>query len=143
VVAVTVFFAATRTGLALRALSDDPGAAMVVGIDVRRHLSIAWGLGGGLAVVAGTLWTLVSGGGFSVVLMGLRVFPVVILGGLDSVPGTILAAVLVGVLESLAAGYADPWLGAGFSSISSYVVLLGVLLVRPHGLLGRVAIERI
>ena len=93
--------------------------------------------------LAGTLWSVASGGGFGLVLLGLKVFPIVVVGGLDSIPGTIVSAVAMGVLESLTVGYLDPILGSGFSTVVSYVVLLAVLLVRPYGLLGRPTVERI
>jgi branched-chain amino acid transport system permease protein len=141
--AVTWFFRTTRTGLALRAMADDQQTALAVGIDVHRHLGLAWAMAGGLAAVAGTLWSVASGGGFGLVLLGLKVFPIVVVGGLDSIPGTIISAVGMGVLESLTVGYLDPILGAGFSTVVSYIVLLAVLLIRPYGLLGRPAIERI
>ena len=108
-----------------------------------RHLGLTWAMSGGLAALAGTLWSVASGGGFSLVLLGLKVFPIVVVGGLDSIPGTIISAVAMGVLESLTVGYLDPMLGTGFSTVVSYVVLLAVLLIRPYGLLGRPAIERI
>jgi branched-chain amino acid transport system permease protein len=140
---VTWFFRATRTGVALRAMADDQQTALAVGIDVHRHLGLTWAMAGGLAAVAGTLWSVASGGGFSLVLLGLKVFPIVVVGGLDSIPGTIVSAVAMGVLESLTVGYLDPVVGAGFSTVVSYVVLLAVLLIRPYGLFGRPAIERI
>jgi branched-chain amino acid transport system permease protein len=140
---VTWFFRSTRTGLALRAMADDQQTALAVGIDVHRHLGLTWAMAGGLAAVAGTLWSVASGGGFSLVLLGLKVFPIVVVGGLDSIPGTIVSAVAMGVLESLTVGYLDPVVGAGFSTVVSYVVLLAVLLIRPYGLFGRPAIERI
>jgi len=143
IAAVAAFFQRSRTGVALRAIADDQYVAMTVGIDVQRHFAITWALMGGLSVLAGTLWTVVSGGGFGVVLLGLKVFPIVILGGLDSIPGTIVGAITIGVLESLAAGYLDPLVGGGFSSVASYLVLLAVLFVRPYGLLGRPHVERV
>jgi len=143
IAAVSWLFRRTRTGVALRALADDQQVAMTVGIDVDRHLAITWALAGLLAVVAGVLWSFIGGGGLSLVLVGLRVFPIVVIGGLDSIPGTIVGAVLVGVLESLAAGYVDPVLGAGFSSVVPYALLLAVLFVRPHGLFGRPEIQRV
>jgi branched-chain amino acid transport system permease protein len=127
----------SRTGLALRAIADDQQAAMSAGIDLHRHLAITWALTGVVSVAAGTLWTLAAGGGLGVVLVGLKVFPIVIVGGLDSIAGTMVGALLLGVLESLAAGYLDPLLGGGFSNIASYLVLLAVLFVRPYGLFGR------
>ena len=134
---IGAFFRWTRTGLALRALADDQEVALAMGIDVRRHLAIAWAMVGVLAVVGGTLWTLVVGVGFGLVLLGLKVFPIVVIGGLDSLGGSIVGAVAIGVLESLTAGYVDPVLGAGFGSIAPYVLLLGVLFVRPYGIFGR------
>jgi branched-chain amino acid transport system permease protein len=136
-------FHGSRTGVALRAIADDQQAAMSAGIDLERHFAITWALMGVLAVLGGTLWTVVAGGGFGVVLVGLKVFPIVIIGGLDSIPGTIVGALLVGVLESLAAGYIDPVLGGGFSTITSYLALLAALLVRPYGLFGRADVRRV
>jgi branched-chain amino acid transport system permease protein len=98
---------------------------------------MTWGLVGVLSVIAGTLWTFVAGSGFGLALVGLKVFPIVILGGLDSLVGTIVAAVVVSVLEALAAGYLDAHLGSGFGGIAPYFVLIAVLVIRPHGLFGR------
>jgi branched-chain amino acid transport system permease protein len=119
-----------------------------VGVLLRRSrtgivLRITWALVGVISVVAGALWAIVAGGGFGMALVGLKVFPIVIIGGLDSIAGTIVGAMLVGVLESLAAGYVDPVVGGGFSTIASYLVLLAVLLVRPHGLFGRADARRV
>jgi branched-chain amino acid transport system permease protein len=133
----------SRTGVALRAIADDQQAAMSAGIDLHRHFAITWALAGVVSVLAGTLWTIVAGGGLGIVLVGLRVFPIVIVGGLDSIAGAIVGALIVGVLESLAAGYVDPLLGGGFSLIASYVVLLAVLFVRPYGLFGRPDVRRV
>ena len=143
VLAVSWFFRASRTGLALRAIASNPQVAMGVGIDIHRHFAIAWALAGVLSVLGGTLWTLASGGGFGLQLLGLKVFPIVILGGLDSIPGTIIGALCVGVLESVAAGYIDPVVGSAFSQVAAYLVLLAVLLVRPYGLFGRPDIDRV
>jgi branched-chain amino acid transport system permease protein len=143
IAAVTWFFRGSRTGVALRAIADDQQAALTVGIDVERHFVLSWTLMGALSVLAGTLWTVVIGGGFGVVLLGLKVFPIVILGGLDSIPGTVVAAIVIGVLESLAAGYVDPLVGGGFSSVAAYLVLIAVLFVRPYGLLGRPDVARV
>jgi branched-chain amino acid transport system permease protein len=75
--------------------------------------------------------------------MGLKVFPIVVIGGLDSIPGTIVAAIGIGVLESLAVGYLDPLVGGGLSNVASYVALLAALFVRPYGLFGRPEISRV
>jgi len=143
ILAVAWFFQRSRTGVALRAVAADPQVALAAGIDVQRHFAIAWGLLGVLSVVGGALWTFASGGGFGMALVGFKVFPIVIIGGLDSIPGTIVGAILIGVLESLAAGYLDPVVGGGFSSIASYLVLIAMLFVRPRGLFGREGVERV
>jgi branched-chain amino acid transport system permease protein len=136
---VAWFHHRSRTGVALRAIADDRAAAMASGIDVRRYVALTWVAMGVICVAAGTLWTFVSGGGFSVALVGLKVFPIVIIGGLDSVSGTIVGAMFVGVLESLAAGYLDP----GFGPVAAWLVLLLVLMLRPHGLFGAARVERV
>jgi branched-chain amino acid transport system permease protein len=98
---------------------------------------------GVVSVLAGTLWSIASGGGFGLELVGLKVFPIVIVGGLDSIAGTIVGGFAIGVLESLAAGYVDPIVGGGFSRVVSYVVLVAALVVRPYGLFGRPEVERV
>jgi branched-chain amino acid transport system permease protein len=143
IAAVSAFFRFTRAGLALRAIADDQQVAMAMGIDVSRHLAITWALVGVISVLAGVLWTLTAGGGLGVAILGLKVFPILVIGGLDSAPGVLVGAMLIGVLESLAAGYLDPRLGAGFSGVAPYLLLLVVLLVRPHGMFGRPRIERV
>ena len=133
----------SRTGIALRAIADDQQGAMAAGIDLQRYFGITWALVGVISVAAGTLWTIVGGGGFGMALVGLKVFPIVIIGGLDSIAGAIVGAVLIGVLESLAAGYLDPVVGGGFSTIASYLALLAMLFVRPYGLFGRSDARRV
>ncbi len=136
---VAWFHHRSRTGVALRAIAEDRTAAMASGIDVRRYVALTWVAMGVICVAAGVLWTFVSGGGFSVALVGLKVFPIVIIGGLDSIPGTIVGAMIVGVLESLAAGYLDP----GFAPVAAWLVLLMVLILRPQGLFGTRRVERV
>lgn len=140
---IASFYRFSRTGIALRAIADDPQAAMSAGIDVDRHLLMVWGLTGVVAVVAGVLWTSVTGGGFGVALIGLKVFPIVILGGLNSIGGTIVAAIAIGVVERLAVGYLDEPLGSGFGGIAPFALLLATLTLRPYGLFGQPKVERI
>jgi len=137
------FFHRTRTGLALQAIADDPRAAMATGIDIQRHFSITWALMGVVSVTAGTLWMLAFGGGFGIELFGLKVFPILVLGGLDSIAGSIVGAMAIGLLEALTAGYLDPIVGGGFSRIACYLVLVATLIVRPYGMFGRPDIRRI
>jgi len=140
---VTWFYQRSRTGVALRAIADDPQAASAAGIDIHRQFALLWAVTGVISVVAGILWTYVAGAGFGVALVGLKIFPIVIIGGLDSLPGTIVAAMLIGVLESLGAGYLDPQLGGGFGTIASYLLLMAMLMVRPYGLFGQAPSERV
>ena len=138
----TWFFRRSRVGLALRAIADDQEIALSMGIDVHRSLAFTWAVVGVLSVLAGTLWTIVAGVGFGVVLLGLKVFPIVILGGLDSIPGALVGAVVIGILESLTAAYVGSWMGGGASTVASYLVLVAMLFVRPTGLFGRPRIAR-
>jgi len=114
-----------------------------MGIDIRNHFALVWAVTGVISVIAGVLWTFVAGGGFGVALVGLKVFPIVIIGGLDSVAGTIVAAIIIGVLESLGTGYLDSRLGGEFGNVACYVLLLVTLMLRPYGLFGRQRPERV
>jgi branched-chain amino acid transport system permease protein len=143
VIAVALFFQKSRTGVALRAIADDQQAALGMGVNVQRQFTFAWALAGAITVVGGVLWTYLTGGGFSMVLVGLKVFPIVIIGGLDSIPGVIIGAMLIGLLESLAAGYLDSYVGGGISNVAAFVVLIGMLLLRPYGFFGKQDIERV
>jgi len=137
------FYRYSRTGVALRAIADDANAAAGAGIDVHRQFAIVWAITGVTSAVAGILWIFVNGGGFGAALVGLKIFPIAIIGGLDSVPGTILAAMLIAIFESLGAGYLDPHLGPGFGTISSYLLLLAMLMARPYGLFGQEPARRV
>ena len=117
---------------------------MAAGIDSRRHTGLTWALAGMVSVAAGVLWTLVSGGGgLGLQLLGLKIFPIVVIGGLDSLGGTLIAALIVGIVESLAAGYLGPVLGYGVGGIAACLLLFTVLMVRPYGLFGRARVERV
>jgi branched-chain amino acid transport system permease protein len=143
VAAVTWAYRHSRTGIALRAIADDPQAASAAGIDVHRQFGLMWAATGSIAAIAGILWSFVAGGGFGVALVGLKIFPIVVIGGLDSLVGTIVAAVLIGICESLGAGYLDPQLGGGFGAVSSYALLILMLLLRPQGIFGRPPARRV
>lgn len=143
VAAAVLFYRMSRAGLALRALADDPAAAMASGIDPDHYVTLAWALAGLYALIAGLLWVMLTGGGFSLALVGLKVFPVVVIGGLDSFEGVVLAAMLVGLVESLASGYGDPIVGGGFGALAGLMVLFVTLYLRPHGVLGTAPVVRI
>jgi branched-chain amino acid transport system permease protein len=133
----------SRTGIAWRAIADDPSAASAAGIDLQHQFTLLWLLTGLIAVIGGLLWTTIAGSGFGVALVGLKIFPIVVIGGLDSVAGTIAGAMIIGTVESLGAGYLDPQLGGGFGALASYLLLFTVLGIRPYGLFGQPHIERV
>ncbi len=137
------FMHRSRTGVALRAIADDQKVAMALGIDVHRHFTLAWCLAGAVCVIAGSLWTFIIGGGFGMSLVGVKIFPIVIIGGLDSIGGAVVAAVAIGIIESLATGYLEPILGSGCGMLAAYLALIAMLIVRPHGLFGAVKVERV
>lgn len=137
--AITLFFQRSRHGIAMRAVADDQQAAMVVGISVRRVFALAWALAAISAVLAGIIVANILGVSGEVAVFGLLVFPVVILGGLDSVPGAMIGGVIIGLLNAYTAGY----VGGGLQQVIPFVVLVLILLVRPYGLFGEVRIERV
>lgn len=138
-IALTVFFQRSRHGIAMRAVADDQQAAMTVGVSIRRVFALAWALAAASAVLAGVIVANLFGVSGDVAVFGLLVFPVVILGGLDSVPGAIVAGGVIGLLVSYTAGY----VGGGLQQVIPYVVLVLILLFRPYGLFGEVRIERV
>jgi len=137
--AFTIFFRRTRHGVAMRAVADDQQAAMTMGISVRRIFAIAWALAAVSALVAGVLLADIAAVDKNIAAFGLLVFPVVILGGLDSVPGTIIGGLTIGIVKQMVSGYADP----GLAQVVPYIILIGVLMVKPYGLFGEVRIERV
>jgi len=133
------FFRHTRDGIAMRAIADDQMAALSMGISIPRVLAIAWALASVTAAVGGIMLGNIVGVSGNVSAVGLRVFPVVILGGLDSIGGAVLGGAIIGLLEVWVGGY----IGHGLNLIVPYVVLVLVLMVRPYGLFGREIIERV
>jgi branched-chain amino acid transport system permease protein len=137
------FFQRTRYGIAMRAVSDDPRAAAAMGIDLRTILALAWAIAGMVSALGGVIWGRILGVDPYLAIVGLKVFPVVILGGLDSIMGAVIGGFVMGVMENLAAGYIDPLVGGGAKDVVPFVVLIVVLMVRPYGLFGREIIERV
>lgn len=132
----------SRYGILVRAISEREVAALALGIPTARILAGVWGVSALLATLAGALLAVASGVGHNLVFLGLKVFPVAILGGLDSVGGALLAGFILGILEALSQRYLEPIL-PGFTEALPFVVVLLVLLVRPCGLLGERQIERV
>src|SRR6516162_7109862 len=139
----TWFFLYSRVGIAMRAVADSQQVAMAMGIDVRRYFALAWAMAGIVSALAGVVWGAMLGVDNQLALVGLKVFPVVILGGLDSVIGAVVGGLIVGVVESLAAGYLDPYVGGGTKDFAPYVLMILVLMIRPYGIFGRRLIERV
>ena len=140
---LTLFFQKTGTGRALRAVADDHQAAQSIGIPLNRIWVIVWTVAGFVALVAGIIWGSKLGVQFSLSLVALKALPVVILGGLTSVPGAIVGGLIIGVGEKLSEVYIGPMLGGGIEIWFAYVLALAFLLVRPQGLFGEKIIDRV
>ncbi len=134
-----LFLRFTRLGMAMRAVAANETAALLMGISVDRIHAAAWMLSAGIAAVAGVLFAVNFKLAPDLWFQGLKSFPAVILGGLDSVIGAALAGLIIGVIENLAQGY----LGEGLREIAGFVVIIIVLMVRPYGLFGSADIERV
>jgi branched-chain amino acid transport system permease protein len=143
VIGLSMFFQYTGTGRALRAVADDHQAAQSIGIPLNRIWVIVWSVAGFVALVAGIIWGSKVGVQFSLSLVALKALPVVILGGLTSVPGAIIGGLLIGVGEKVSEVYLGPSLGGGIEIWFGYVLVLFVLLVRPQGLFGEKIIDRV
>jgi len=142
--AFSLFFKFSLVGTAMRATADNQQVAQSLGVSVKGVFALSWCIATVVSALGGIILGSVRGGvDFSLADYGLKVFPVVILGGLDSVPGAIVGGVLVGVLENLSGGYLDPILGGGVKEVAPFVVLVLILMIRPYGLFGKVDVERV
>ncbi len=143
VAALAAFFQYTGTGRALRAVADDHQAAQSIGIPLNRIWVIVWSVAGFTALVAGMIWGSKLGVQFSLSQVALKALPVVILGGLTSVPGAIVGGLIIGVGEKLSEVFIGPYFGGGIEIWFAYVLALAFLLVRPQGLFGEKIIDRV
>ena len=140
----SLFFKFTRNGIAMRATAFSQQVALSMGISVKRIFALSWSIAAVVSAIGGVLLAGVRGGlDSALALFGLKVIPVVILGGLDSIGGAILGGLVMGVLENLAGGYLDPLVGGGAKEVAPFIVLVLILSVRPYGLFGKVKIERV
>ena len=137
------FFLRSRAGIAMRAVADSQQVAMAMGIDVERYFGLAWAMTGVVSALGGVVWGNLLGVDVQLALVGLKVFPVVILGGMDSVPGAIVGGLIVGVVENVAAGYLDPYVGGGTKDFAPYLLMIAALMIRPYGIFGKEIIERV
>ena len=143
VAGLTLFFQKTGTGRALRAVADDHQAAQSIGIPLNRIWVIVWCVAGVVALVAGMIWGSKLGVQFSLATVALRALPVIILGGLTSVPGAIIGGLIIGVGEKMSEVYLGPMVGGGIEIWFAYVLALVFLLFRPQGLFGEKIIDRV
>ena len=139
----TWFFMKSRMGVAMRAVADNQQVAMAMGINVERYFAIAWSMAGLVSALGGIIWGSMLGVDTQLALVGLKVFPVVILGGLDSIIGAVIGGLIVGVVEAIAAGYLDPYVGGGTKDFAPYVLMIIMLMFKPYGLFGKRKIERV
>ena len=137
------FFLKSRKGIAMRAVADNQQVAMAMGINVQRYFGLAWAMAGIVSALGGAIWGSMLGVDVHLALVGFKVFPVVILGGLDSIPGAIVGGLIVGIVENVASGYIDPYVGGGTKDFAPYVLMIVALMVRPYGIFGKRIIERV
>jgi len=142
-VLLTVFYRYHKMGIAMRATADDQLAVQACGIPVTRIFSRSWMFACVVAAIGGILISSIGGITHGLVETGLKGFSVVILGGLDSFPGAMLAGPIIGLAENLGGGYLTPFLWAGLKDIIPFVIIIIVMLIRPYGLFGEERIERI
>lgn len=136
-------FQKTKIGLGLRAIANDPIAASAVGIPLRRVWAVAWALAGLVAITAGVLWGSRIGVHFAMSLIALKALPVLIIGGIESIPGAIIGGLIIGATEALGEGFLGPLVGGGVQDVMAYLVALLFLIFRPYGLFGQEIIERV
>jgi len=137
------FFLKSRKGIAMRAVADSQQVAMAMGINVERYFALAWAMTGIVSALGGIIWGSLLGVDVHLALVGFKVFPVVILGGLDSIPGAIVGGLIVGIVENVAAGYVDPYVGGGTKDFAPYLLMIMALMIRPYGIFGKRIIERV
>ena len=144
---VGLFLARSRVGLAMRATASDQETSLAQGINVGRMFGLSWGIAAAMAALAGALLTAGSSGvETTIALVALKALPVIILGGLDSIKGSVVGGLIIGIAESLTRTYQPmyaPWLGANFDVIVPYIIMIIVLMVRPYGLFGTKEVVRV
>lgn len=139
---LNAFFKYSMLGIAMRATADDEQAALSMGISVKRVLAATWAVAAMVAAVGGIFLGNIAGVNPLLTSYGLKVLPVAILGGLDSIPGAILGGFIIGILEALTGGYLDQYL-TGVKEVVPFVAMIIILLIKPYGLFGKEIIERV
>lgn len=138
-----IYFKFSRSGIAMRAVANDQQAAQSMGISIKRIFANAWAIAAVVASIGGILIGNINGVNSSLSSFGLKVFPAVILGGLDSIPGAIVGGLVIGVLEALAGIYIDPIVEGGSKEVVPFIILVIVLMIKPYGLFGTEEIEKV
>jgi branched-chain amino acid transport system permease protein len=140
-----ILFRYSKAGLAMRATAEDEQVVQSVGIKVTTVYAVSWAIACVVGVISGIILGGVSGVSIALDEDGMKAFAVVLLGGIDSIGGAIVAGIILGILENVASGYLDPLLpsGGGLANIFPFIVIIIVLIIRPHGLFGLARIERI
>ncbi len=139
----SIFFQKTKLGLAMRAAAEDSQTAQSLGVSVQRVFAAAWVVAAIVSFIGGILLGNIGGINLLLSSIGFKVLPVVLLGGLDSIAGAIIAGPIIGILENLASFYLDPIFGGGVKEVAPFVILVIVLLFKPYGLFGLKRIERV
>ena len=147
IAAVGLFLTRSRVGLAMRATAFDQEVALAQGVKVGRMFGLSWGISAGLAALAGVLISSgASGVDATIALVALKALPVIILGGLDSIKGSVIAGLLIGLAETMTKVYQPeyaPWLGANFDLVVPYLIMIVALMVRPYGIYGTKEVIRV
>jgi branched-chain amino acid transport system permease protein len=138
-----LFFKYSRMGIAMRATANSNQVALSMGISVKKVFAISWCVAAVVSAVGGILIGNINGVNSTLGSVGLKVFPAVILGGLDSIPGAVIGGLIIGILENLSGGYLDHFFGGGVKEVAPFVILVVILMIKPYGLFGTEEIERV
>ncbi|MCF8143442.1 MAG: branched-chain amino acid ABC transporter permease [Deltaproteobacteria bacterium] len=138
-----LFFKFSSAGLAMRVTAFNQQVAQTMGINIKRIFALAWAISAVVSSIGGIILGNINGINNALAIMGLKVFPCVILGGLDSILGAIVGSLIMGILENIAGGYLDPILGGGVKEVAPFVFLVIILMIRPYGLFGKKLVERL
>jgi len=141
--AFALFFKFTRLGIAMRATANSHQVALSMGISVKSIFALSWAISAVVSAIGGVLIGSINGVNITFSDFGLKVFPAVILGGLDSIPGAVIGGLVVGILENLSGGYLSRYFGGGVKEVAPFVFLVIILMVKPYGLFGTKEIERV
>ena len=134
-----VFFKCSILGIGMRAVANDQDASLLMGISVRKIFGLSWAISSVVAAIGGILLSSITYLHPSLSMVGIKVFPAVVLGGLDSIMGAIVGGIIIGIVENIAGGY----LGGDVKEITSFVILIAILMIKPYGLFGKEEIERV